>query len=180
MARKIYFKRSEELHGKPVIEGHWVLNTLLSDEEAFKGIVDKTFFGFIYKVTFLLTGQRYLGKKALWRTTKAGKVLGVSNWRSYKSSSPVLEELRKQYPPECFLYEIILLCPTRGFMSYAESNLIHKANILTSVDPYGDPLWLNRRAEEVQWRTKDYSLKFIHQTIREKVLKNAWEIPEEA
>jgi len=111
------------------------------------------YFGFIYRVTFLLTGEMYIGKKQFYRMNKSGtKRYGESDWRAYRSSSGHLEKLMDEYPPECFYFEIVFLAKTKAILSHAESNFLHKLDALTRVDNHwGLPLYLNKQIGAVRW-----------------------------
>lgn len=125
--------------------------------------------GFIYKVTFLLEGVSYIGKKSFWKKTRTGRRVGNSNWKRYLTSSDHILALLKQYPMECFAWEIILLCRTQAMLSHAEANIIHKVDAVTSSSYY------NGRAEAVKWVTKDYPRKRVNNLIRKHVLRHTWD-----
>ena len=124
--------------------------------------------GFIYRVTFLLTGERYIGKKQFHRMNKAGtKRYGPSGWKSYTTSSEHINKLLEEYPIECFHFELVLLCKTKAILSYAESNLLHKLDALIQVDKtWGLPLYLNKRIDPVRWITKGYPIVEVDSLLR--------------
>jgi hypothetical protein len=110
----------------------------------------------------------YIGKKQFYRMNKYGtKRYGPSDWKTYCSSSEHLKELMKQYPKECFHFEMVLLCRTKAVLSYAESDILHKTDALIKKDPVWDlPLYLNKRIDAVRWITKDYPLLEVDSIIR--------------
>ena len=116
-----------------------------------------TKYGFIYQITFLLTGQKYIGKKAYYSWNRTGtKKQKESNWRSYTSSSKEVNELIKEYGLDWFHLEILQECCTKSCWSYAESNIMHKLDVLTARDPkWEERIYLNRAINKVQWIPKE-------------------------
>jgi len=116
----------------------------------------ETKYGFIYQITSLLTGQRYIGKKAYYSWNRSGtKKQKESNWRSYTSSSKELNELINEYGPEWFHFEILQESCTKSCWSYSESNIMHKLDVLTAKDPvWEERIYLNRAINKVQWIPK--------------------------
>jgi hypothetical protein len=166
--RLIPLRRSEHKGFPRLGNTHWIFScfrdhtrTLLDDG----GLDTSKWFGFIYKVTFILTGEVYLGKKAFHRASKWGNVKGQSNWRVYTSSSDHINDLLKEYPDECFLFEVVMLCKTKGIMSHAESNILHKVDALTDVDEFGYRYYLNGRIEPVRWLTQGYDSEVVNNII---------------
>jgi Putative endonuclease segE, GIY-YIG domain len=126
------------------------------------------YLGFIYRVTFLLTGEEYIGKKQFHRMNKAGtKRFGPSDWKKYTTSSEHINGLLAEYPMECFCFEIVRLCQTKSILSYAESNILHKLDALITVDnTWGLPKYLNKRIDPVRWITKNYPTGDVNSLIR--------------
>lgn len=143
--------------------GHW--KNLTGDHENF---CPDNYVGFIYRVTFLLTGEEYIGKKKFHRTNQSGKKrYSPSDWKTYTTSSEYINELLKEYPKECFAFEMVLLCKTQAILSYAEANILHKLDALTKVDKtWGLPKYLNKRIDAIRWITKDYPQVEVSSLIR--------------
>lgn len=96
--------------------------------------------GFVYKITNLLTGKFYIGKKVFHtsRKTKIGKrekaetktrkifkqVTKESDWMKYYGSSEELKKDVKTFGAENFKREILELCCTKKFLNYSE--LVHQ------------------------------------------------------
>ena len=92
--------------------------------------------GFIYKITNLLTGRFYIGKKSLWskkrvKISKKEKLLNPTrkiykeviketNWREYTGSSLVLNQDIEKLGKENFKKEIIQWCFSKRELSYSE------------------------------------------------------------
>ena len=127
--------------------GHWHHKKLFNPED---------YYGFIYRITFLLTGEQYIGKKTFYTWNRTGTKRGKeSNWKTYTSSSKEVNQLIDEYGMECFHFEILTLCCTKGCWSYAENNIMHKLDVLTAVDDHwGMRRYLNRRINATQWVPK--------------------------
>jgi Putative endonuclease segE, GIY-YIG domain len=150
--------KQSEFHQIPKL-GHWLFTCWKDYREELRedgGLDTSKWFGFIYRVTFLLTGEMYIGKKSFHVSSKWGNAKAQSNWRVYRSSSENIHELLQHYPEECFLFEILHLCPTRGYMGHAESNIIHKIDAITAKDTLGLPKYFNGRAEAIKWIARDF------------------------
>ena len=85
--------------------------------------------GFIYEITNLLDGRKYIGKKLFRFSRKKPPLKGQkrkrkeiiqSDWDSYYSSSKTLQEDVSKLGPENFHREILRLCKTKPEMSYYE------------------------------------------------------------
>jgi hypothetical protein len=134
--------------------GHWKIMTLSGIPLDFK---PEDHWGFIYCITFLLTGEMYIGKKNFWRTNKSGsKRFGPSDWRTYCSSSEHVNARLEEYGPDCFRFEIISLHCTKGCHSYSESNVLHKVDALTARDiTWDERIFINRQIGPVRWIPKN-------------------------
>ena len=84
---------------------------------------------FVYRITNLETGKKYLGKK-IFKSIQRKKVKGKtrrkkvekeSDWKSYYGSNKLLQEDVERLGPDRFRREILKLCKTRGTASYWEA-----------------------------------------------------------
>lgn len=84
---------------------------------------------FIYMITNLETGKRYIGKK-IFKSIRKQKVKGKtrrkkvtkdSDWKSYFGSNKLLQEDVERLGSDRFRREILKLCKTRGTASYWEA-----------------------------------------------------------
>jgi len=101
--------------------------------------------GFVYIITNLKTGQKYIGKKlAQFKRTKPplkGKKLKrrsvvESDWREYYGSSDRLNADVQSLGPEHFTREILYLCKSKAEMSYLEAREQFERRVLESDDYY--------------------------------------------
>jgi hypothetical protein len=101
--------------------------------------------GFVYCITELDTGKKYIGKKNFWKP----KVLPVtktrkrrvrtrvdSDWRDYYGSSEKVQQLKESGAQ--FKREILRLCKTKGEMSYYEAKLQFEFDVLLSDEYYNE------------------------------------------
>jgi hypothetical protein len=107
--------------------------------------------GFVYQITNLITGRKYIGKKLakfsktqirtikLKNGTKKKKKIRTkidSNWREYYGSN---EELLKDFSnlgPENFLREILYFCKSKAECSYIEAREQFSRRVLESTEYY--------------------------------------------
>jgi Putative endonuclease segE, GIY-YIG domain len=109
-------------------------------EEIPEGVI-----GFVYLITNLTTGQKYIGKKlAQFKRTKPplkGKKLKrrstvESDWREYYGSSDRLNADLQAQGPEKFTREILYYCKSKAEMSYLEAREQFERRVLESDDYY--------------------------------------------
>lgn len=101
----------------------WLYNGIAFDECE---IENKKLIGFVYKITNLIDGRIYIGKK-LFTFSKRKQVKGKkkkfkvsSDWKVYFGSSEELLEDVKKLSEENFKREILHLCISKAQMSYLE------------------------------------------------------------
>lgn len=124
--------------------GHWNHSFILTPDNSF---------GFIYYVENKLNGKKYIGKKQYF-SYRAGKKHKESDWKTYTSSSKYLNEDIKINGIDNFYFEILFECETRGDLTYAESNLQHKNNVLTERDDHGERVWYNASISAIKFIPK--------------------------
>jgi hypothetical protein len=83
--------------------------------------------GYVYMITNLTDGRRYIGKK-LFYFSKTRQVKGkkkrtkvLSDWPTYWSSSPELQADVERLGAANFRRDILYLCKTKGTLSYIEA-----------------------------------------------------------
>src|SRR5690554_2525437 len=86
------------------------------------------YIGFVYLITNLVTGRKYIGKKLLKTNRRIRRKTGrkvrrqikESDWKEYYGSNDELKEDVKKYGKENFKREILHLCKTKGECSWYE------------------------------------------------------------
>ena len=119
---------------------HWLYKNKTL-EEAPKG-----YFGFVYLITNLKSGRKYIGRK-YFGTTRRVKVAGKkrrkvirkdSNWKEYTGSSKELNNDIKTLGMLQFRFEILILGRTKGQVKYLEENIHHRFHVASSYEFYND------------------------------------------
>lgn len=107
--------------------------------------VPEQFIGFVYLITNLTNGKKYIGKKlAQFKKTRPplkGKKRKrrstvESDWKSYWGSSDKLLEDIKHLGEENFTREILYFCTTRGQLSYLEAKEQFDREVLLTEEYY--------------------------------------------
>ena len=105
------------------------------------------FFGFVYRITNLQNGRKYIGRKYFTQCRKLRgsrrKRTSESDWKSYYGSSKELAADRKLLGSNCFKREIISLHRTKGKVNYEETKQLFLNNVLTESFDDGTPLYYN-------------------------------------
>ena len=103
------------------------------------------FQGFVYMVTELDTGKKYIGKKFFWKpkilpVTKTRKrrvrTRVESDWRTYYGSNKHLQQDVINMGEDFFHREIIHLCKTKGECAYMETKEQFEREVLLTEDYY--------------------------------------------
>jgi hypothetical protein len=113
--------------------------------------VPKDAFGFVYLITNVISGRRYIGRKYFGSTRRVKQknkknrkvVRKESDWREYQSSSDELRADIEKLGIGSFTFEILLIANSKGQVNYAEENLQHKFNVLSETFADGTPAWYN-------------------------------------
>jgi len=114
----------------------WTLNEVEFTSE----MIDK-YVGFVYVITQLHNGKKYVGKKLfqskrtlppLKGKTRKRKVTRESDWMTYYGSSEEVKLLVEEQGPTAFKREIIHLCNSRGEMGYLEAKEQFDREVLLS------------------------------------------------
>lgn len=100
---------------------------------------------FVYCITHLDSGKRYVGKKRLKKKTTRKPLKGKkrrrityadSDWRDYWGSNEPLQEAVKTEGPEKFKREILRLCTTLSESSYYETKYQFEWDVLLHPDQF--------------------------------------------
>ena len=107
----------------------------------------KEVYGFVYEITNIESGKKYIGKKVFWSKKtkqvkgKKKKFLFESDWKSYYGSNDTLNEERLKGTK--FKREILRLCMTKSECTYFEAKLQFEHDVLLSDDYYNG--WIMAR-----------------------------------
>jgi hypothetical protein len=121
--------------------GHWNIDAV--------GTFDpKDFFGFIYEIEQKSSGKAYVGKKFFKfkrQKTKADKSRTKdSDWRTYTSSSDLLNDLIDDAGKDDFTFRIVRLCSGRCELTYSEQEIQFARDVLRARLPNGERKYFNR------------------------------------
>lgn len=103
--------------------------------------------GFIYEITSLIDGKKYIGKK-LFKFTRSKMIKGkkkkvqiASDWLKYYGSNDKLNEDVVAFGEENFEREILYYCYSKAEMSYLETSLQFEKQVLLSDKYYNS--WIS-------------------------------------
>ena len=105
------------------------------------------FFGYVYCITNLQSGKKYIGRKYFIQKRKPRggkrKVTSESDWKKYYGSSDELKSDVKRLGKCNFKREIISLHTTLGKVNYEETRQLFLNNVLTESLDDGTPAYYN-------------------------------------
>ena len=105
------------------------------------------FFGFVYCITNIQSGKRYIGRKYFQqkRKPRGGKrrVTSESDWKKYYGSSNELSADRKLLGNAAFKREILSLHTRLGDVNFEETKQLFLHNVLTETLDGKTPLYYN-------------------------------------
>ena len=105
------------------------------------------FFGFVYCITNIQSGKRYIGRKYFQqkRKPRGGKrrVTSESDWKKYYGSSSELSADRKLLGNFAFKREILSLHTRLGDVNFEETKQLFLHNVLTETLDGKTPLYYN-------------------------------------
>ena len=104
-------------------------------------------YGFVYRITNIQSGKKYIGRKYFWSFRKPPgkkrKVKQESDWQKYYGSCPELKEDIKKYGKEIFSREILSLHETKGNCNFEETKQLFLNNVLSEALDDGSPAYYN-------------------------------------
>ena len=116
-------------------------------------------YGFVYKITNILNGREYIGRKYFVqkRKPKGGKrrVTSESDWKKYYGSCPELKDDIKKFGKQNFTREILSIHTTLGKVNYEETRQLFVQGVLTESLDNGVPRFYNSNVLGRYYR-KDY------------------------
>ena len=113
--------------------------------------------GFVYEITNLTNGRKYIGKKFFWKpkilpvtkTRKRRKRTRVqSDWRDYYGSSEQVKTLVEG--GQKFQRTVLRLCRTKGECSYYEAKLQFEFDVLLSDEYYNEFIGCKIHAKHIK------------------------------
>ena len=119
----------------------WYYNDKVFDE------TPEEYQGFVYMITELDTGKKYIGKKFFWKP----KILPITkslkrrvktrveiDWKKYYGSSTQVQMLVEQKGVDNYRRDVLYLCKTKGDCSYYEAKLQFQYDVLLSDEYYNE------------------------------------------
>lgn len=107
--------------------------------------IPENIIGFVYLITNLTNGKKYIGKKLsqfkktrppLKGKKRKRRSLVESDWRDYWGSSDKLQADVDELGPENFTREILYYCTSRGELSYLEAKEQFDRQVLLTDEYY--------------------------------------------
>lgn len=104
--------------------------------------------GFVYEITNLATGRKYIGQKKLWshkfsvktnpktKVKKRTRIVIPSDWPKYWGSSEELKSDVLLLGEDNFSREVLMFCKTKGLMNYYEMKEQMIRDVLLREDYY--------------------------------------------
>ena len=121
-------------------------NPWLYEGKPFSSEDIQEYYGFVYCITNILSGRRYIGRKYFWSLRKprgkTRRVRSESDWKRYYGSSDELNVERKEVGNFAFRREILSLHETKGICNYEETRQLFINNVL-SEELNGVPAFYN-------------------------------------
>jgi len=105
-------------------------------------------FGFIYEVTHIVSGKKYIGRKQLIsvitkalgkkelalqtdkRLSKKKTVKKETDWKTYYGSHPEIKQLIKEGKALEFTREIVMFVPTKKQLTYYEDKYLYMKGVI--------------------------------------------------
>ena len=125
------------------MNGHW--NSLPD------GFGPDGWFGFVYSITHIESGRKYIGKKQIHSYTRKKvkdrknrkRVVKESKWREYTGSCNELNEDIEKLGKDQFSFEVLKLCKTKGELTFSEVEYQFKLDVLSECMDTGERAYYN-------------------------------------
>lgn len=101
--------------------------------------------GFVYEITHIPTGKKYIGKKTLKHKKTRPPLKGYkrkrveyveSDWKTYYGSHEGIKQLLKENKEDEFHREIIDFATTKKYLSYLETKIQFQLGVLEKQSEY--------------------------------------------
>ena len=118
-------------------------------------------YGFVYQITNLTNGRKYIGKKFFYSAKtkqvkgKKKKIKVFSDWQTYYGSSAELAKDVLSLGNENFTREILHLCQSKGECGYLEAKEQFIRGVMESDDYYNSWIMVRVRKSHI----KDYNVR---------------------
>ena len=121
---------------------HWIYEDVVFEPTQLEDWV-----GFVYLITDLENGKKYVGKKNFWSTRRLPPLKGQkrkrtkkseSDWRDYFGSNEEVKLLVENSGRSRFRRKILRLCKSKGEMSYFEAKEQFDRDVLFRDDYYNE------------------------------------------
>ena len=105
------------------------------------------YFGFVYCITNLCSGKRYIGRKYFYQHRKprgkSRRVKSESDWKRYYGSSKELADDVATQGKISFKRDILSLHKSKGLTNFEETRQLFLNNVLTEAMSDGTPAFYN-------------------------------------
>jgi hypothetical protein len=134
------------------------LNWQYNDKDFTEDLIGDNY-GFVYQITNLTNGRKYIGKKFFYFAKtkqvkgKKKKYKAPSDWQTYYGSSDTLQQDVLQLGHSNFKREILHLCLSKGICSYLEAKEQFVRGVMESDDYYNTWIMCRVRKSHI----KDYN-----------------------
>ena len=145
---------------KNMMDHNWTYN-----EQDFDSTMVGNYFGYVYRITNLINGYDYIGRKYFKTKRKLKPLIGRKNkrhriketdWQDYWGSSKRLLEDIDKYGKENFKREIICLCETRGQTNYMEAKIQFDEDVLMKENNYNGIIAIKIGGGSIKNLSEDY------------------------
>ena len=121
---------------------HWIYKGTVLNE------IPEGVEGFVYRITNLVSGNKYIGRKYFYRTkrkkipnsTRSRITKKSSDWRVYTGSNKKLSSDIEQLGADKFRFEVLAFGYTKGQVNFLEENIQHRLGVLTDASYYNDSI----------------------------------------
>ena len=122
-----------------------MMNEWMHNGKSFTSDMVSDYYGFVYRITNLINGYDYVGRKYFKTKRKLKPLIGRKNkrhriketdWQDYWGSSKRLLEDIEKHGKHNFTREIICLCDTRGQTNYMEAKIQFDEDVLLNENNY--------------------------------------------
>jgi hypothetical protein len=120
-------------------------------------------YGFVYQITNLTNGRKYIGKKFFYSAKtkqvkgKKKKIKVPSDWQTYYGSSDILKQDVLQLGHDKFNREILHLCQSKGECGYLEAKEQFGRGVMETEDYYNTWIMVRVRKSHI----KDYNARLL-------------------